>query len=76
MFTHPTQINNQPIHDFDQELLLVLKSDLQNQRAKIKTKIMNLATINFDKALFKLIKEDLYFIRMQLSNQQNLAIAI
>lgn len=76
MFSKPSQIANQFIHDFDQELLNILKSDLQNQSAKIKTKIVNLATINFDKALYKLIKEDLYFIKMQLSNQQNLAMAI
>ena len=76
MLSKPSQIANQFIHDFDQELLNILKSDLQNQSAKIKTKIVNLATINFDKALYKLIKEDLYFIKMQLSNQQNLAMAI
>ncbi len=76
MFNHPTQIASQLINKFDEELLIILKSDIQNQSAKIKTKIVNLATINFDKALYKLIKEDLYFIKMQLSNQQNLAIAI
>lgn len=76
MFTKPTQIANQFLHDFDQELLNILKSDLQNQSENIKSKIVNLATVNFDKTLYQLIKEDLYFIKMQLSNQQNLAMAI
>ncbi|TKB97850.1 hypothetical protein [Pedobacter cryophilus] len=76
MIKTTAKIASQIINNVDQELLMILKADVQIQRAKIKTKLINLATINFDKALYQLIKEDIQFVKAKLSNQQNLAIAI
>ena len=76
MRTTSAKIASQLINSVDRELLMILKEDVQNQKAKIKMKLINLATLSFDKALYQLIIEDIQFLKSQSSNQQNLAIAI
>jgi len=63
-------ISNQMINKFDQELLMLIKEDLQNQKGKIKNKLIHLRTVKFDHELYQIIKKDIQFIREQLCNQQ------
>ncbi|MDA9554605.1 hypothetical protein N9R54_00085 [Pelobium sp.] len=66
-----TKIARQLIEKFDEQLIQVLKEDLQLQRARIKNKLIHLSTVTFDKELYQIIKHDICLIKSQLSNQQN-----
>ncbi|MEO5912304.1 MAG: hypothetical protein ABIP95_15565 [Pelobium sp.] len=57
----------------DNELLMILKNDLISQSVKIKNKLINMTTLKFDQELINIIKEDISFLKSQLSNPQHLA---
>lgn len=54
--------------NFDLELLNILKSDIQEQHHKVKSKIINMATKVYDNQLLDIIKSDLIIIRSKFCN--------
>jgi len=57
--------------NFDLELLNILKTDIQDQQFKMKSKFINMVTKVYDNELLAIIKSDLAFIKSQfyISNQ-------
>ena len=70
MKTNATQIPAHFINQFDQELLMLLRADVQQQRAKIKNKLINRSTIIFDKELLHIIQQDVACFKSH-SNKNN-----
>lgn len=65
-----TQISQDLINKFDQELIMLVKEDIQNQRMKIKNKLIHMNTVKFDNELYQIIKQDIQLIKEQLCNHQ------
>jgi hypothetical protein len=51
--------------NFDLELLNILKNDIQEQRSKVKSKLIAMATKAYDNDLLNIIKSDLAYIKSQ-----------
>ncbi|MBK0384239.1 hypothetical protein I5M32_14825 [Pedobacter sp. SD-b] len=54
--------------NFDSELLSILKSDIQEQRSKVKAKLISMATKAYDNELLNILREDLNFLKSQICN--------
>ena len=65
-----SQISTNMVNKFDQELLMLIKTDLLDQKVKIKNRLIHLSTVNFDNELYQIIKLDIQLIKQKLSNQK------
>lgn len=65
-----TQISNHLMNKFDLELMMLVKNDLEEQRIKIKNKLIHLSTLKFDNELYQIIKKDILLIKEQLNSHQ------
>ncbi len=61
-------ISTKESSNFDLELLNILKNDIQEQRSKVKSKFIAMATRAYDSDLLNIIKSDLAFIKSQFCN--------
>ncbi|MFC5284707.1 hypothetical protein [Pedobacter alpinus] len=68
--TTATQQIKSLISNFDNQLLSIIKQDLQEQNLKVKTKLVNMATHNYDLELLAIIKSDINTIKSHFNNTQ------
>lgn len=71
MKTNSTKNIKNLLENFDFQLLAALKEDLSAQKLKIKTKLVNMATIKHDKELLEILKSDMMSLKAKLSGADN-----
>lgn len=71
MKTNSTKNIKNLLENFDFQLLSMLKEDLSTQKLKIKTKLVNMATIKHDKELLEILKSDMMSLKARLNGSYN-----